>query len=133
LIASDILFDCPPAFTDAGVFIKWLVEHSLEVDLWIIPIESRTNMMGAEFLISRIRKSFPSPRLVLVMNNCPGSSVTERDRAEAAKFPNVELYSQIIPRHSMGFRAFDQGGGSLFGIIIRVIRCLFVCVVFVIG
>jgi len=45
------------------------------------------------------------------MNRCVNNTLTQHDRAEAAKFPDVELYKQVIPIAKEGFTAFEHNGG----------------------
>jgi len=109
---DNILFDCPPSEQSATNFLSFLQKNGLNIDIWIIPIESRMSITGADTIIHKIRKAFPQARIVLVFSRCVSGEVTQADRAEAARFPNVELCKIVIPASSVGLNKFEQRGGQ---------------------
>jgi len=109
--SGDVIFDCPPSYASGRFFIDFLVKNGIHIDLWIIPVESRSSMLGAGTIIGVIRSVYLNSRIVLVGNRVNSSDLTVNDRVEMARFPNVELYNQIIQR-ATETNKFEQIGGK---------------------
>jgi len=110
-VFGNVLFDCPPSITSADNFIRFLQNHNLNIDVWVIPVESRTSIMGAGTISKVIKSAFPDTRVVLVGNRFNSSALTQSDRAEMARLPFVELYKQVIPQ-GQEITKFEQQGGK---------------------
>ena len=109
---GDVVFDCPPAFSESENFITHLRNYNIGIDVWIIPVISRTSFEGALSICYRIKSNYLSSRVVLVLNNCVNNKLTQHDRAEATKFSGVELYKQVIPQATCGLTNFEHNGGK---------------------
>ena len=109
---ENIPFDCPPSYSSADTFIRFLQKNGIGIDIWVVPIESRTSISGANTVVKKIRTIFPSSRVVLVLNRCVSGDITQADRTEAAMFPNIELCKIIIPVSNVGLTMFEQKGGK---------------------
>ena len=99
---DNILFDCPPSYLSADSFMNFLQNHNLSVDLWVVPVESRTSISGATTVTSKIRQYYPNSRILIVLNRCASGEITQADRMEIARFPNIELSKIIIPASKTG-------------------------------
>jgi hypothetical protein len=120
---GDIIFDCPPSFHSSNVFIDFLSTQNINIDVWLIPVESRTSILGADTITHNIRSKYPSARIVFVMNRCSSNVLSQKDRLELVRYPGVELYNQVIPQASGGLTKFEQTGGTAVWNIYKGTQC----------
>ena len=109
---EDVIFDCSPSFEASKTFIGYLQEEKINIDLYLIPVNSRMSIIGADTIIKNIKQKYSDARVVLIPYNFENNTLSEKDRAQLVRFPNVEVYSQVIPHHNKGLALFEQNGGK---------------------
>jgi cellulose biosynthesis protein BcsQ len=109
---DDVIFDCSPSFESSKIFIEYLQNEKINIDVFLVPVNSRMSIIGADTIIKNIKQKYSDIRIVLIPYNFENNILTEKDRAQLIQFPNVEVYSQVIPRHSKGLALFEQNGGK---------------------
>jgi len=107
---GDIVFDCPPSIEANTNLIRMLKDSGIRIDVWHIPVESRTSIKGADTIRRNIISAFPDSRLIMVPYKFSNNVLTRKDKAELVQYRGAELYDQVIPLFSLGLTEFEQNG-----------------------
>jgi len=87
-----------------------LKDAGIKIDIWHIPVESRTSIKGADTISRNIISAFPDSRLIMIPYKFSNNVLTQKDKAELVQYKGAELYDQIIPLYSSGLTEFEQNG-----------------------
>lgn len=109
--SSDMLVDCPPSYESSEMFMNFLQKEGINIDVWLIPVNSRNSMLGADTMTRKIRAFFPNARVIWFQYMCENNIFSKNDREELLRADNVFVYDEPIPYKS-GFNAYEQEGGK---------------------
>lgn len=104
--SNNLIIDCSPGYGQLDSISK------LDIDVYIIPVESRFSIGGAYEMTDKIFSINTNSRIILVMNKAKNSAVTQIDRIEIAKMEGIELWKYAIPEAGRGdgIRKSEQQG-----------------------